>query len=134
MVKFKQIHMCKCFIWNQNFKNSKGSIQLEKNPFGFILIITLESCWVWLGFSFTACLVTFGVGYYLIEIAINKTTKRSLIHINHIVRRKRSRMHLMKQFSKYIQYNSEEKQYVKVIHRPILIDNFKSDFLFSFLV
>lgn len=81
-----------------------------KNPIGFIIFVALESAGLWVGMCFAACLVTFGIGSYLIEITINKITKTRLNHMNCTAEKQMSQMQLMKQFSEYIEHQSAEKQ------------------------
>lgn len=81
-----------------------------KNPFGFIIAIVLESIGIWFGVSFTACLVTFGIGSYLFEITFTKIIKRSLRNINHSAKKKKSKIELMKQLSDYIEHQTAEKR------------------------
>lgn len=81
-----------------------------KNPFGFLIAIAIQNALFSYALMIGACLVAFGIGAYLYEIAVSNCIKGSLFAINRNTQAKADQSILLEQFIEFLKLHSNAKQ------------------------
>lgn len=95
-------------IWRNDFDLKRCRFPFGwKNPFGYLIALTLQYITLMYVFQFIALLVSLGVGVFLLTITMIKDLKRTVRALNKF---NRNELLFMKQLYDFIQFHSIAKQ------------------------
>lgn len=81
-----------------------------KNPIGYFVAVTFQYISAVYLFTFTNCLIFFGIGSFIFEHSATNDLKNDLKSSNGIVKIKRKRAQVLDRVSDFIQFYSKLKQ------------------------
>lgn len=81
-----------------------------QNPLGYLIYFIIQSITVWHNFCFTSCMVTFGIGNFVMAMTGTKDMKNCLYQFNKSAKRKRYRSNAKKRLSEFVRQFPKTKK------------------------
>lgn len=82
-----------------------------KNPFGYLIAVTLEYVQITYGFLFMGCMLSMGFGAFYFAISIAADLDANLIAINENAKMKDCHARIFQQWCEFIRLHADMKEY-----------------------
>lgn len=111
-------------LWNDRYLFRFHLVQQRfpfnwQDPIGFLVAAVIEYIEVIYSFALVACMLSLGIGSFIISVSQTSDAKNNLKAINEGAKTNESRLRIWKQLGDYIQFHSSVKKFSRTFSKNV---------------